>query len=306
MEQNFSGERFLPGIKDEEMTIEHYQRYYFAQQFVKDKVVLDAACGEGYGSMLLSQKALKVIGLDIDEKTIARANDSYDKPNLSFVVGSIEKLPFDDDTFDAIISYETIEHVDDIMQRSFLREIHRVLKPAGWLLMSTPNKAVYTDLVNGINKFHIKEFYVQEYIDFLKDLFSNIRIFCQYPETGYFIVSDNQEGHIKIKSKCKEKSRYIIAVCSNESLEDFANPEIFADFSDEMYYFLYRRSHELENNIRQLKNEADQFQHTLESSIEEQKAYILQLEESVEAKQKWIEHLKKDISELKKHWLFRR
>ena len=68
----YSGERFLPGECKGEIAVEHYQRYQLACQVVSGKIVLDAACGEGYGSSLLAQHAKKVIGLDIDE--IGRAH----------------------------------------------------------------------------------------------------------------------------------------------------------------------------------------------------------------------------------------
>ncbi len=99
------------------------------------------------------------------------ANKKYGKDNLSFRAGSVESLPFEDDSFDVVISYETIEHVTGEVQESFLKEIRRVLKPDGFLIMSTPNKAVYTDLVKGENAFHVKEFYVDEFDEFLGSCF---------------------------------------------------------------------------------------------------------------------------------------
>lgn len=73
----FTGERFLPGINDIKLEIEHYQRYLSVQRLVKDKIVLDAACGEGYGSDILAKYAKKVIGIDLDNDTITRAKVKY-------------------------------------------------------------------------------------------------------------------------------------------------------------------------------------------------------------------------------------
>ena len=50
----FTGERFIPGIEDEMLAIEHIQRYQSVRELVRGKIVLDAACGEGYGSSILS------------------------------------------------------------------------------------------------------------------------------------------------------------------------------------------------------------------------------------------------------------
>ena len=100
----------------------------------------------------------------------------YGNHNLKYVSGSVEKLPFENEQFDIVISFETIEHVKESVQKSFLNEIKRVLKKDGMLIMSTPNKAIYTDLVNGKNRYHIKEFYAQEYIDFIKSYFKNVNV----------------------------------------------------------------------------------------------------------------------------------
>jgi 2-polyprenyl-3-methyl-5-hydroxy-6-metoxy-1,4-benzoquinol methylase len=74
-------ERYLsfvdPRISRAEIHYEHLYRYYFALHFVKDKKVLDLACGEGYGSYILSKSAEYVTGLDIDEKTIKHASCKY-------------------------------------------------------------------------------------------------------------------------------------------------------------------------------------------------------------------------------------
>ena len=75
-ESKFTGERFLPGMSSE-LELEHLHRYLFAVQFAKGRHVLDIACGEGYGSFMLSQIARSVVGVDIDSKTIAEASSKY-------------------------------------------------------------------------------------------------------------------------------------------------------------------------------------------------------------------------------------
>lgn len=128
----FTGERFLPGINDIKLEIEHYQRYLSVQRLVKDKIVLDAACGEGYGSDILAKYAKKVIGIDLDNDTITRAKVKYkDRDNLIFIQGNIEKLEIEDCSIDIVISFETIEHVSEDIQKNFLNEIDRVLKNDG-------------------------------------------------------------------------------------------------------------------------------------------------------------------------------
>lgn len=303
MSTDYNGERFLPDECNGEIAIEHYQRYQLAKQLVKNKVVLDSACGDGYGSSLLAESAFKVIGLDIDEAVIEKANQKYGNSKLSYITGSIEKLPFDDAMFDIIVSYETIEHVNETIQNSFLNEIRRVLKPDGILIISTPNKMVYTDLVKGINKFHVKEFYVDEYIEFLHGFFSNIDIFCQYPDTGYFITPENTGVDIKHSRISKENSRYIIAICSNYKLNYEIDVSTLIYFDDSMYYFLNARTHELESEILNMKHETDSFEEKQRAAIEDQKKYIIHLEKDIKEQKNFTTHLEDDISEQKKYIL---
>ena len=268
MSKDYTGERFLPEECRGEIAIEHYQRYQFARQLIKGKTVLDAACGEGYGSSLLSQAASHVTGLDLDKGAVERASRKYGSEKLSFRAGSIEKLPFEDQSFDAVVSYETIEHVDGEIQKQFLSEIRRVLKPDGLLIMSTPNKAVYTDLVKGQNQFHVKEFYVKEYQDFLHGFFKEIEMFCQYPDVGYFISRENEAFDIyNRKEKSQEESRYVLAMCSNVKLQYTVDTGSLTAFDDSMYYDLNRLVHEKEQEILQLKAEAEAFQRQLEADI---------------------------------------
>ena len=64
MEDKFTGERFIPEILGE-IAIEHFHRYAFAIRFIKDRKVLDLSCGDGYGSMMMSEYASSVHGVDI-------------------------------------------------------------------------------------------------------------------------------------------------------------------------------------------------------------------------------------------------
>ena len=132
---DFTGERFvpLPKLLDDEIYFEHLHRYYAASQLVKDKVVLDIACGEGYGTAILAKTAASVIGVDIDAESIAHATKTYQDAHIRFLQGAADLIPLDDDSVDVVVSYETIEHLDEQTQETFLKEISRVLKSTGTL-----------------------------------------------------------------------------------------------------------------------------------------------------------------------------
>ena len=153
----FTGERFLPGIAGE-IAHEHWHRYAFARRWIEGKRVLDVACGEGYGSALLSHVAAHVTGVDIAEEAVAHARTSYAaRPNLRFEHGSATALPLADASVDVVVSFETIEHLAGPDQPRMLAEIARVLTADGILVLSAPNPVEYSQARNYRNPFHLHE-----------------------------------------------------------------------------------------------------------------------------------------------------
>lgn len=173
----FTGERFTPEC-EREMAYEHWHRYVFARSFVAGRRVLDLACGEGYGSALLSDAASQVIGMDVDQATLAHARTRYaDMTNLSFEIGDCAKIPAADASLDAVVSFETLEHIKP--QREFVAECRRVLAADGILLISTPDKRTYSDLTGYQNEFHVAELYRDEFLALLHDEFPAVRLYGQ-------------------------------------------------------------------------------------------------------------------------------
>ncbi len=176
----FTGERFVPGDPDAkgEMWYEHWHRYHYVLPLVAGKKVLDVACGEGYGSALMSGPASEVTGVDISAQAIAHGRSAYaGRANLRLVEASCTKLPFDDATFDVAVSFETIEHIRE--QSQFLDEVRRVLKPQGVLVLSCPNKTEYSDKRGFKNEFHLKELYRPELEALLAPRFAHARWLSQ-------------------------------------------------------------------------------------------------------------------------------
>jgi len=150
----FTGERFTPEVRGS-IWYEHWHRYAFVAGIVRGRRVLDAACGEGYGSFLLAHSAAQVTGIDISADAVAHAHERYPLGNLEFVHGSVTGLPLPDACVDVVVSFETIEHLTP--QREMLAEFRRVLTPDGVLVISSPNRPVYNEAGEVENHFHVGE-----------------------------------------------------------------------------------------------------------------------------------------------------
>ena len=183
---DWKGER-LPVEQYNSVTAEHLHRYAMAVEIVKNKRVLDIASGEGYGSNILSSVASNVTGVDISDDAINHAKKKYDnKPNLSFIKGSLQNIPLPDNSIDVVVSFESIEH--DTEHDIIMTELKRVLKADGILIMSTPDKYQYRDLPGYKNPFHVKELYQDEFKALISKYFSCTVFFSQRYYAGSLIV----------------------------------------------------------------------------------------------------------------------
>jgi len=174
-------ERIIPGAVPLEVYLWHIGRYIFALKFISsDDLVLDIACGTGYGSYLLAKKgAKKVIGVDISKDAVNYAKTRYKSNNLKFLVGDATNMPINSSEIDVLVSFETIEHLKN--PDEFLMECKRVLKDSGTLVLSTPNK--YASLKKHVeNPYHVNELFIEEIIDKITSLgFEIIGIYGQRP-----------------------------------------------------------------------------------------------------------------------------
>ncbi len=121
--------------KGERMCVNMYHQNV-SEVNLEGKNVLEVGCGRGGGADYISRylKPASYIGLDLNKKVVKACNRAYDAPNLSFVQGSADDLPFEDGIFDAITNVESSRGYPDFM--GFLNEVMRVLKPGGHLLFS--------------------------------------------------------------------------------------------------------------------------------------------------------------------------
>jgi SAM-dependent methyltransferase len=191
----FTGERFVPGVAGE-IVYEHVHRYAFARAFARGRRVLDAACGEGYGTALLAAVAQTAVGVDIDSAAVERAREACrSRGNARFAEGSIAALPLPDASVDLVVSFETVEHLVAADQPRMIAEFARVLAPGGLLLLSSPNRPEYSDARGYSNPFHLHELDRDELAQLLDPSFPSRRWYRQRMWMGSTIWSEEPAGH---------------------------------------------------------------------------------------------------------------
>lgn len=188
----------------------HLGLYAFASKFVNNKKMLDIACGCGYGTYYFMRKGAKsAVGGDISAESIECAKNCYQHAGLSYQLFDAEKLPFPNDYFDLIVSFETIEHLKN--PRAFLSDCKRVLKHTGVFVCSTPNKEIEPVNTDGkpVNKYHIREFNVKEFIDLVNEYFKNSETY------GYIKITETGRLRNKIEQTFKH---WILSIPYSEKL----------------------------------------------------------------------------------------
>jgi SAM-dependent methyltransferase len=172
-----TGERTLPDVPAENYW---YQRHLVVYEWIGARVagqrVLDMACGEGYGSEVLSRAAASVVGVDANPEAHDHARLRYVRQNLHFERGVAEVFG-DPGTFDAVVFLQTIEHVQD--PRGVLGHFRNLLVPGGVAYVSTPNVLTLAgpDREKSDNPWHIREYRAREFEELCRSAFDQVEVF---------------------------------------------------------------------------------------------------------------------------------
>jgi len=237
----YTGERLITNDMLGKGVAEHLHRYALALEYAKGQVALDIASGEGYGSNLLASVALKITGVDLSQEAIEHARAEYRKDNLDFIQGSVLDIPLPDHSIDLVVSFETIEHLED--HETMMTEIQRVLKPDGLLIISSPERDNY-DKVDPDNPYHVKELSGKEFKNLVSGFFTNVKMFSQSFHVASIISPAEEDimgkeyftGNFDQVEKQHQDTitLYNVALCSNVALPDkFEGISIFD--GEEMY-----------------------------------------------------------------------
>lgn len=127
--------------------------------------LLEVGCGEGRGIEHVLPAVASYTAIDKIEAAIVELRQRF--PAAKFVAGHLPPLPFTDNSFDALISFQVIEHIED--DGFFLRELHRVLRPGGVALVTTPNRK----LTLSRNPWHVREYLAGELLQLAQGVFAH-------------------------------------------------------------------------------------------------------------------------------------
>ena len=154
----------------------HIATYDFAEQFTRDKRVLDYGCGSGYGSARIAAGAVEVIGVDVADDAVTYAREQFAGDNLHFqAIDPAERLPFEDASFDTVLSFQVFEHVANTTH--YLSEIRRVLAPGGQLLLVTPDRSTrLLPLQRPWNRWHVTEYSARSLSHALRAAFPTVEM----------------------------------------------------------------------------------------------------------------------------------
>lgn len=229
-------ERVQPGtIGWRKYSTDHVQRYNFFKDYYKGKTVLDAACGSGYGSMMMIDGgAREVVGIDISDDAITFAQENYNNPSLAYLKHSCDDLSLLNRKFDLVISFETIEHLSS--PEHFIKEVKSVLNEGGLFICSTPNKKRYSGLGWAENnQFHLSELYYEEFSKIFKQYFTVLSTYHQSESIPFFRYLELRHMLKQLDSRMKASIAYRVEILLRKIFRKSFNPIPF--YHDELDYF---------------------------------------------------------------------
>lgn len=173
-----------PKFYGKDLIDRHILRYQWAASYLKvTDIVLDAACGTGYGTDILSRYCGYVVGLDNNEEAISYAWKYYPKDNISYDATDLKSYTQGlANHYNVIVSIETIEHFEREDTINILKMFYKTLKKKGKLILTTPDAS----LSNHTNIYHTKEYGIIELSNLMSKRFNILELYAK-DKSLYFV-----------------------------------------------------------------------------------------------------------------------
>ena len=169
-----TGERTLPDVPAENYW---FRRHLAVYEWIAERCggaeVVDMACGEGYGTSVLAERAARVTGVDANPEAHEHARLKYERPGVRFVRDLVESYG---EPCDAVVFLQTIEHLQD--PGAVLDHFRRILRPGGVAYVSTPNVLTLAPAGHSKsgNPWHVREYRAEEFRELCERSFERVEL----------------------------------------------------------------------------------------------------------------------------------
>jgi GT2 family glycosyltransferase/SAM-dependent methyltransferase/glycosyltransferase involved in cell wall biosynthesis len=278
-----------------QVVYEHMHRYLWAATVVTGRRVLDLGSGEGFGaSILTSGENTEVVGVDIDARTVEHAQLNWGGPRTSFKVGNaLDLSEFEDGSFGAVVAFEVIEHVNE--QEQVLAEVARVLADDGVLIISTPDRRLYSDATGQVNPFHQHELTYEEFSDLLGGQFPHVAVWGQRTITGSHLAAVGSSGEDlsaaeffierageEWRMASEPAALYLVALASQVALPDASSSSVLGDCDLELVRAAERKVGEAAKVIAVERDEGQERERVAQITMERERSELVAERERTE------------------------
>jgi 2-polyprenyl-3-methyl-5-hydroxy-6-metoxy-1,4-benzoquinol methylase len=187
----FTGERPGRGEHFDYDEARHLAAYVYATRLAAGKRVVDAGCGEGWGTQLLASVAADVLGLDYSAEAIAACRRLWQAPNLRFLQFDLTGSRPLGEHFDLVTNFQVVEHMRDPLP--FLHGLRALLAPGGQLLLTTPNRLkTFSE-----NPYHVHEYTAAELAALLRAVFTGVTVLGMHGNAKVTAFDQRREQAVK-------------------------------------------------------------------------------------------------------------
>ncbi len=313
---DWTGERCVPWTPDVQVVYEHMHRYLWAATVVAGRRVLDLGSGEGFGaSILAAGEETEVVGIDIDARTVEHAQLNWGGPRTSFRVGdALDLSAFEDGSFGAVVAFEVIEHVNE--QERVLAEVARVLADDGVLIISTPDRRLYSDATGQVNPFHQHELTYEEFSALLEGPFPHVAFWGQRTITGshlgalassaeelsateFFIERAGDEWRMA----SEPAALYLVALASKSELPDVSSSSVLGDCDIELVRAAERKAGDVAKAIAVERDEGQERERNARITMERERSEAVAEQErnsvALAQRDEYVRHRQAEIDSLR-------